>query len=66
MTGGFSLIFCFLSVNPPAIDLDPALMAQQPEQSEVGIEFTFENPFQVKFNIGGAGEAHVIAQNSEA
>ncbi len=41
-------------------------MAQQPQQGEIGVMLAGEQRFQVEFHKGRAGEAHVIAQHTQA
>ena len=41
-------------------------MAEQPQQHEIGIDLTREHRFQVEFEIRLAGQAGVIAQDTQA
>ena len=54
---------CGASASAP---LHPALVADQPQQGEVGVELALHHRFQVKLHVGGAGQADVVAQDAQA
>ncbi len=46
--------------------LDPRLVAQEPEQREVGVDLAGHHGFEVEFDKGLASQARVVAQDSQA
>lgn len=46
--------------------LHPALVTHQPQQRKVGVEFAAHHRLQVELDVGGAGEADVVAQHAQA
>ena len=43
----------------------PRLVAQQPEQREVGVHLAIEHRLQVELDVGLAGQANVVAQDAQ-
>jgi hypothetical protein len=42
-----------------------ALVAEEPEESEVGVDLAVHHPGEVDFDVGLAGEALVVAEDAE-
>ncbi len=52
---------CFLRL----FGLQAGLVAEHPEQGEVGVDLTFHHGFQVELDIGLAGERYIVAEDAE-
>src|SRR5260370_14535468 len=45
--------------------LHSRLVTEQPQEHKIGVHLTVHHSFQVKFDVGLAGEAHIVAQDAQ-